>query len=141
MRKNFDNYLTLSNKNESSSLLTRSEKISVFKFALEYQKIDSYKRTELQTKELSTRSFSRLTSSLAGLFSRFLVRSFSPASARWTVRSLTRSFGYSLARSDVSFARDSVCSFVCVSGLFGCSSVCPVLLVIHGHKLVINNKI
>ena len=50
VRKIFNNYLTLNNKNESSSLLTRSEKISDFKFALEYQTIDSYKRTQLQTK-------------------------------------------------------------------------------------------
>ena len=96
--------------NESSSLLTRSEKISVFKFALEYQKIDSYKRTELQTKELSTRSFS-CSSWLAGSFTRFLVRLFSPASARWTVRSLTRSFGYSLARMLVSLGIPFVRSF------------------------------
>ena len=116
------NYLTLSNKNESSSLLTRSEKISVFKFALEYQKIDSYKRTELQTKELSTRSFS-CSSRFAGSFTRFLVRrSFSPASARWTVRSLTRSFGYSLARSDVS---SLVIPFVRSFAFLVCSVVPP----------------
>ena len=121
MRKNFHNYLTLSIKNESSSLLTRSEKISVFKFALEYQKIDSYKRTELQTKELSTRSFS-CSSRLAGSFTRFLVRSFSPASARWTVRSLTRSFGYSLARSDVS---SLVIPFVRSFAFLVCSVVPP----------------
>ena len=41
-RKMFSNYLTLSNQNENSSLFTRSEKISAFKFALEYQKIDPY---------------------------------------------------------------------------------------------------
>ena len=38
-------------------------------------------------------------------------------------------------------AQASVCPFVCVSGLFSCSSVCLVFLAIHGHKLVINNKI
>ena len=43
VRKIFNNYLTLSNKNGSSSLLTRSEKINAFKFALDYQKIDPYK--------------------------------------------------------------------------------------------------
>ena len=37
--------------------------------------------------------------------------------------------------------RQPGCSFVCVSGVFSCSSVCSVLLAIHGHKHVINNKI
>ena len=37
-----------------------------------------------------------------------------------------------------SFAWASVCSFVCVSGLFRCSSICPVLLAFHGHENVIN---
>ena len=100
-------------RTKATSLSIRSEKISAFKFALEYQKIDSCKRLELQTKELSTRSFS-CSSSFAGSFTRFLVRSFSPASTRRTVY---------------------------VSGLFNCSSVWPVLLAIHGHKHVINNKI
>ena len=40
-----------------------------------------------------------------------------------------------------SFAQVSACSFVCASGLFSCSSVCPVLLAIHGHKHVINNEV
>ena len=40
-----------------------------------------------------------------------------------------------------SFARSSACSFVCVSGLFSCSSVGPVLLSINGHKHVLKNKI
>ena len=40
-----------------------------------------------------------------------------------------------------SFTQASVCSFVCVSGLFSCFSVCPVLLAFHGQKHVINNKI
>ena len=96
-----------------TSLSIRSEKISAFKFALEYQKIDSYKRLELQTKELSTRSFS-CSSSFAGSFARFLVRSFSQVSTRRTVY---------------------------VSGLFNCSSVCQVLLAIYEHKHVISNKI
>ena len=69
---------------KATSLSIRSEKISAFKFALEYQKIDSYKRLELQTKELSTRSFS-CSSSFAGSFTRFLVHSFSQASTRRTV--------------------------------------------------------
>ena len=43
-----------------TSLSIRSEKISAFKFALEYQKIDSYKRLELQTKELSGHSVVQL---------------------------------------------------------------------------------
>ena len=43
VHKIFNNYSTLSNKNESSSLLTRSENISAFNFALECQKIDPYK--------------------------------------------------------------------------------------------------
>ena len=71
-------------RTKASSLSIRSEKTSAFKFALEYQKIDSYKRLELQTKELSTQSFS-CSSSFAGSFTRFLVRSFSPASTRRTV--------------------------------------------------------
>ena len=100
-------------RTKATSLSIRSEKISAFKFALEYQKIDSYKRLELQTKELSTRSFS-CSSSFAGSFTLFLVHSFSQASTRRTVY---------------------------VSGLFSCSSVCPVLLAIHGHKHVINNRI
>ena len=65
-------------RTKATSVSIRSEKISAFKFALEYQKIDSYKRLELQTKELSTRSF-RCSSSFAGSFTRFLVRSFLPA--------------------------------------------------------------
>ena len=106
-------------RTKATSLSIRSEKISAFKFALEYQKIDSCKHLELQTKELSTRSFS-CSSSFAGSFTRFLVRSFSPArSARQTVY---------------------VRFWFLVSGLFSCSSVCPVLLAIHGHKHVINNK-
>ena len=96
-------------RTKATSLPTRSEKISAFKFALVYQKIVSYKGLELQTKELSTRSFS-----FAGSFTRFLVRSFSSASTRRTVY---------------------------VSGLFSCSSVCPVLLAIHEHKHVLSNKI
>ena len=100
-------------RTKATSLPTRSEKISAFKFALVYQKIVSYKRLELQTKELSTRSFSCL-SSFAGSFTRFLVRSFSPASTRRTVY---------------------------VSGLFSCSSVCPILLAIPEHKHVLSNKI
>ena len=40
-------------RTKATSLSIRSEKISAFTFALEYQKIDSYKRLELQTKELS----------------------------------------------------------------------------------------
>ena len=64
-------------RTKATSLSIRSEKISAFKFALEYQKIDSYKRLEQQTKELSTRSFS-CSSSFVGSFTRFLVRSFSP---------------------------------------------------------------
>ena len=45
VRRIFNNYLslTLSNKNKSSSLLTCSEKISVFKVTFKYQKIDPYK--------------------------------------------------------------------------------------------------
>ena len=100
-------------RTKATSLPIRAEKISAFKFAPEYQIIDSYKRLELQTKELSTRSFS-CSSSFAGSFTRFLVRSFSPASTRRTVY---------------------------VSGLFSYSSICPVLLAIHEHKHVINNKI
>ena len=71
-------------RTKATSLSIRSEKISAFKFPLEYQKIDSYKCLELQTKELSRRSFS-CSSSFAGSFTRFLVRSFSPASTRRTV--------------------------------------------------------
>ena len=100
-------------RTKATLLSIRSVEISALKFALEYQKIDSYKRLELQTKGLSTRSFS-CSSSFAGSFTRFLVRSFSPASTRQNVN---------------------------VSGLFSCSSVCPVLLAIHEHKHVINNKI
>ena len=60
-------------------------------------------------------------------------------------RSVDRLFVNSIIRPSVrtfgcSFVRASVCSFVCVSGLFSCSSVCPVLFVIHGHKHVIKNK-
>ena len=63
--------------------------------------MNPYKRLWiLQTKELSTRSFS-CSSTFAGSFTRFVVRSFSPASARWTFWSLTRSFAYLVARSDV----------------------------------------
>ena len=40
-----------------------------------------------------------------------------------------------------SFAQASVCSFIYVSGLISCSSACPVLFAIHGHKHVIQNKI
>ena len=57
---------------------------------------------------------------------------------RLIVNSVIRLFVRSLG---CSFAQASVCSFVCVSGLFSCSSVCLVLLAIHGHKHVINNKI
>ena len=71
-------------RTKATLLSIRSEKISAFKFALEYQKIDSYKHLELQTKELSTRSFS-CSSSFAGSFTRFLVRSFSLAGTRRTV--------------------------------------------------------
>ena len=46
------------------------------------------------------------------------------------IRLSIRSLGFS-------FARVSVCSFVCASGLFSCSSVFPVLLAIHGHKHVL----
>ena len=71
-------------RTKATSLSIRSEKRSAFKFALEYQKIDSYKRLEVQTKELSTRSFS-CSSGFAGSFTQFLVRSFSPASTWRTV--------------------------------------------------------
>ena len=71
-------------RTKATSLSIRSEQISVFKFALEYQKIDPYKRLELQTKELSTRSFS-CSSSFEGSLTQFLVRSFSPVSTRRTV--------------------------------------------------------
>ena len=54
------------------------------------------------------------------------------------VNSVIRLFVRSLGCSS---AQASVCSSVCVSGLFSCSSVCLVLLAIHGHKHVINNKI
>ena len=37
-------------RTKATSLPTRSGGISAFKFALEYQKIDFYKRLELQTK-------------------------------------------------------------------------------------------
>ena len=37
-------------RTKATSLPTPSEKVSAFKFALEYQRIDSYKRLELQTK-------------------------------------------------------------------------------------------
>ena len=37
-------------RTKATSLPTRSEKISAFKFTLEYQKIESYKRLEMQTK-------------------------------------------------------------------------------------------
>ena len=57
---------------------------------------------------------------------------------RFIVNSVIRLFVRSLG---CSFAQASVCSFVCVSDLFSCSSVCLVLLAIHGHKHVINNKI
>ena len=61
-------------------------------------------------------------------------------------RSVDRLFVSSIIRPSVrpfgcSFARASVCSFVCVSGLFSCSSACPVLFAIHGHKHVIKNKV
>ena len=62
-------------RTKAISLPTRSEKISAFKFALVYQKIDSYKRLELQTKKLSTRSFS-YSSSFAGSFTFSLSFSF-----------------------------------------------------------------
>ena len=75
----------------------------------------------LQTKELSTRSFS-CSSSFAGSFTRFLVRSFSPASVRWTVWSLTRSFGYPFARSDIHSPR---LQFVCSFAFLVCSVVPP----------------
>ena len=65
-------------RTKATTLPIRSEKISAFKFALDYQKIDSFKCLELQTKELSTRSFS-CSPSFTGSFTRFLVRSFSPA--------------------------------------------------------------
>ena len=38
-------------RTKATSLSIHSEKISAFKFALEYQEIDSYKRLELQTKD------------------------------------------------------------------------------------------
>ena len=50
------------------------------------------------------------------------------------IRLFVRSLGFS-------FAQASVCSLVCVSGLFSCFSVCLVLLAIHGRKHVITNKI
>ena len=122
-------------RTKATTLLTRSEKMSAFKFALEYQKIDSYKRLELQTKELSTRSFS-CSSSFAGSFTRFLVHSFSPSSARWTVLIVNSVIRLSVRSLECSFAWASACSFVSVSGLFSCSSVCPVLLARHGHRHV-----
>ena len=57
---------------------------------------------------------------------------------RSIVNSVIRLFVRSLG---CSFAQASVCSFVCVSGMFSYFSVCSVLLAIHGHKRVINNKI
>ena len=57
---------------------------------------------------------------------------------RLIVNSVIRLFVRSLG---CSFAQASVCSFVCVSGLLSCSSVCPVLVAIHGKKHVIKNKI
>ena len=71
-------------RTKATSFPTRYEKISIFKFALEYQKIDSYKRLELQTKSYPLGP-SAVHFFFAGSFTRFLVRSFSPASARWTV--------------------------------------------------------
>ena len=103
-------------RTKAASLSIHSEKISAFKFALEYQKIDPYKCLELQTKELSTRSFS-CSSSFASSFTWFLICSFSRASTQRTIY---------------------------VSGFWFlvCSVVPPsVLLAIHGHKHVINSKI
>ena len=67
------------------------------------------------------------------------VRSFFPLrSARWTIGSLSRSFTYLFANPYLPFARSSACAFVCVSGLFSCFSVCPVLCEVHGPKRVLN---
>ena len=98
-------------RTKATSLPTRSEKISAFKLALEYQTIDSYKRLELQTRSYPL-----------GSFTRFLVRSFLPTNARWTVLSLTRSFGYSFARSDVRSLR---LPFVRSFAFLVCSVVSP----------------
>ena len=128
-------------RTKATLLPTRSGKISAFKFALEYQKIDSYKRLELQTKELSTRLFS-YSSSFVGSLTWFLVRSSCFAGERSVDRLIVNSvIELSVCSLGCSFAQASVCSFVCVSGLFSCSSVFPVLLAIHGHKRVINSKI
>ena len=106
-------------RTKATTLPIRSEKISAFKFALDYQKIDSYKRLELQTKELSTRSFN-CSSSFAGSFT----------------HSVSRSFVFTGEHS-----ADHLRFWFLVSGLFSCSSVCPILLAIHEHTHVINNKI
>ena len=48
------------------------------------------------------------------------------------------SFGYPFVHSVCSFACFSVCAFVYVSALFGCCSVCPVLLAFYNHKHAIS---
>ena len=55
---------------------------------------------EVFSKMYSSGSAVHLVSRVRSLGFSF-VRSFSPASARWIVRSLSRSFGYPFARSDV----------------------------------------
>ena len=67
-------------RTKATSLPTRSQKISAFKFALEYQTIDSYKRLELQTKSYP------LGRSAVHLFSR--VRSLGFSFVRFCRRAL-----------------------------------------------------
>ena len=89
----------------------------------------------LQTKELST----LCSSGFASSFTRFFVRSFFTGE-----RSVDSFIVYSVilpsvCSSGFSFARSSASAFVSGSGLFGCSSVCSVLLASHVDKHVINN--
>ena len=106
-------------RTKATSLPTRSEKISALKFALESQKMDSYKRLELQTKDLSTRRSAVHPVSQVHSVS----RSFAFAGERSVDRLIVNSVSRRSVRSlGCSFARASVCSFVCVSGLFSCSS-------------------
>ena len=67
-------------RTKDTSFLTHSERIFASKLVLKCQKIDPFQHLLLQTKELSTQSFS-CSSGFASSYARFFVRSFSPMAA------------------------------------------------------------
>ena len=106
------------------------KKISLIKICFFLEILVDQINGERRSLSLSTQSV-HLVSRVPSLGFHFFVFTGERSANRLTVNSVIR---LSVCFSCYSFARSSARAFVCVSGLFSCSSVCPVLLAIHGHK-------